>query len=137
MKNLKTIANIAILSPLALIVFLGIALGSTLLFRDGMTDEDMWRTSFAIAIPTGFIMFGVAILFPAGVALQAIIAAKTNKPSPWAWWTILIFSALMVIQYGWGIRISGICIILLLLTLKPFRILRRGAEHKPIDNEHV
>ena len=128
MNKLRTIANIAILSPILLIVAIALFLLHALLFSKGMNEEQMWGASFAFAIPFAFLLIGVSVLFLAGVVLHGVIAAKTKKKTTWAWWTILIFSVFWVIQNQWSIRITGIGIMVLLLIPGPYKILRRGVE---------
>jgi len=126
MKTLRTIANVAVLSPIALVAGIVVLLAFAAITK-GMSDEAKWGAALAFAIPFGLTQFAVAGIFPLGIAIHGFVAARERTPCAWAWWTILIFSVLWCFQFPLGTIVGG-GIIVLLFALEPFRILRRGVE---------
>lgn len=126
MKLLKRIANLAILSPMAIPLVLVVFLCWTFFFSSSSSDEDGIKISFGCAISLYFLGIGTGLAFLVGVVLHAVVAVRTHQPCRWAWWLILLVGCVAaVVVRPVGTVVGGILIVLL-FTIKPFKIMRWG-----------
>ena len=128
MKFLKHIANLAILSPIAIPLALTAFLCWTFLLAGSSNDAEGFKISFRCAIALYFLGIGTGLAFLVGIVLHAVVAMKTHQPCRWAWWLIFLVGCVAAaVVRPTGTVVGGILIVLL-FTIKPFKIMRRGGE---------
>jgi hypothetical protein len=127
MKTLKTLANIAILSPLTVLLVFVTALAWA--FRSqGAGGSESWGAAMGFALAIYFIGIGSGVAFLVGLALHGFIAVRLQHSYRWAWWYCLTVSlAFMTLVRPIGTTIGAI-VVFLLLWWQPFRIMRKGVE---------
>ena len=124
---MRKIANIAILSilaaPIALLAYI-----TLMLCHPGAKESDAWATAMGFAVAMYFLGIGSSITFLLGLITHAIIAVKTRTPCLWVWWFSIIACAIgMMVVRPLG-TVTGGVIICLMITTKPFRIMKNGVE---------
>jgi len=127
MKRLKQLANAAILAPLAMPLALGLGL-CWMFFTPSPTEEQKWGGALGLAIALYVLGIGTGVLFLVGASLHALLAVRTKSPCPWAWWFILVVSAISALVVRPIGTVAGAVVIILLFTVKPFRIMKNGVE---------
>ena len=128
MKLLKRIANIAILSPIAIPLVFAAFLCWMFLFSRSSSDADGFKMSFGCAIALYFLAIGTGLAFLVGILLHAVVAMRTHQPCRWAWWLILLVGCVAAaVARSTGTVVGGILVVLL-FTIKPFKIMRQGVE---------
>jgi len=131
MKKLKSIATVAILSPLAVVLLFAVFLVYAGLSAYGMAEEQMWGSSLLFAVAMFYLSILVAVLFIVGTALHGVVAARSGNACRWAWWYVMAISVLMATVIRPLGTIIGVLAIVALLICKPFKIMRRGVEPAP------
>ncbi|NLN01187.1 MAG: hypothetical protein GX174_04690 [Lentisphaerae bacterium] len=77
MKKLKSIATVAILSPLAVVLLFGAYLVHVALLAHGVSEEQMRGSSLLFAVAMFHISILAASLFAIGTALHGFVAIRT------------------------------------------------------------
>jgi len=127
MMTMRSIANVGILSPLAVPFALALYIVWMLCNR-GAADSTAWGVAMGSAVVLYFLGIGTAFTFLAGLGLHGIVAVRTQRPCRWAWWFSLVLCLLCMLAVRPIGTVAGGLVAALLLTAKPFRIMRKGVE---------
>ena len=128
MKKLKSIATVAILSPLAVALLFAVFLVHAASSAHGVSEEQMWGSSLLFAVVMFYLSILVAAFFVIGTALHGFVAIRTGNACRWAWWYIVVVSVLISLLVRPVGMIIGVFTIVALLVLRPFQIMKKGVE---------